>query len=156
MRQVPQSEPRSSKKKEEQDTPQSTELPPSRGKGSRIPTKRRPGAAFGKMGEEIQVGHTPTPSENTKNHTRTGIERAIRGGRHRNITRKKENSGILNTFKESVPEVGTVLGTKDENYKESYQNLQDCVLQYVVENYKKGVDLAPLISRLEDVDLSSN
>ena len=49
-----------------------------------------------------------------------------------------------------------MLGTKDENYKESYQNLLECVLQYVVANCKKVVDLAPLIRKLEDVDLSSN
>ena len=54
-----------------------------------------------------------------------------------------------------MPEVGTVLGTKDENYKESFQNLQECVLQYVVANYKKLVDLTPLIMKLEGVDLSS-
>ena len=47
-----------------------------------------------------------------------------------------------------MPEVGAVLGTKDKNYKESFQNLQECVLNYVVENYKKGVDLAPLIKKL--------
>ena len=60
----------------------------------------------------------------------------------------QKKSGILNTFRGSVPEVGAVLGTKDKNYKESFQNLQECVLNYVVENYKKGVDLAPLINKL--------
>ena len=54
-----------------------------------------------------------------------------------------------------MPEVGAVLGTKDENYKESFQNLQECVLQHVMENYKKWVDLVPLIRKLEDVELSS-
>ena len=53
-----------------------------------------------------------------------------------------------------MPEVGALIETKEENYKESFQNLQENVLQYVVENYKKGVDLAPLIRKLEDVDLS--
>ena len=52
-----------------------------------------------------------------------------------------------------MPEVVIVLGTKDENHKESFQNLQECVLQYVVTNYKKGVYLEPLIRKLEDVDL---
>ena len=47
-----------------------------------------------------------------------------------------------------MPEVVAVLGTKDENYKKIFQNLQECVLQCVVENYKKGVDLAPLITKL--------
>ena len=55
----------------------------------------------------------------------------------------------------SMPEVGAVLGTKGENSKESFQNLQESVLQYVVENYKKGVDLEPLVRKLEDIDLSS-
>ena len=68
---------------------------------------------------------------------------------------EKKLSGIPNTFKGSVSEVGAVLRTKDDNYNETFQNLQECVLQYVVENYKKGVDLAPLIRKLEDVDLSS-
>ena len=45
------------------------------------------------------------------------------------------------------------LGTKDENYKDSFQNLQECVLYYVVENYNKGVYLAPLIRKLKDFDL---
>ena len=43
-----------------------------------------------------------------------------------------------------MPEFGAVLGTKDENFKESYQNLQESVLKHVVENYKKGEELAPL------------
>ena len=54
-----------------------------------------------------------------------------------------------------MPEVGTVLRTKYENYKESFQNLQEYVLQYLVAKYKKGVDLAPLTRKLEDVDISS-
>ena len=51
--------------------------------------------------------------------------------------------------------VGAVIGTKGENYKESFQILQENELQYVVANHKKGVDLSPLIRKLEDVDLSS-
>ena len=47
-----------------------------------------------------------------------------------------------------MPEVGAVIRTKDENHKESFQNLQECVLQYVVENYKKGVDLDTLVRKL--------
>ena len=53
-----------------------------------------------------------------------------------------------------MPENGAVLDTKYENYKESLQNLQECVFPYVVVNYKKGVDLEPLIRKLEDVDIS--
>ena len=79
------------------------------------------------MGEEKQAGHTPTHSDNSNNHTGTGTERDSREGRHRNYTRKKVRNP--NTFKGSVPEVGAVLGTKDQNYKESFQNLQECVLQ---------------------------
>ena len=97
------------------------------------------------MGKETQADHTPTHSENINNNTRNGTYRASSGGRHKNAAKK---SGILNTFRGSVPEVGAVLGTKDKNYKESFQNLQECVLNYVVENYKKGVDLAPLIKKL--------
>ena len=33
--------------------------------------------------------------------------------------------------------------------------MQECLFQYVTTNYKKGVDLVPLIRKLEDVDLSS-
>ena len=54
-----------------------------------------------------------------------------------------------------MAKVGAVLGTKDENYKESFQNLQMIVLQYVVENYIKGVNLAPLINTVKEVDLTS-
>ena len=107
------------------------------------------------MGEKTQTGHTPTISEKSNNHTESGTERSSRGGRHRNTTRKKTKAGIPNTFKGSVPEVGAVLRNKDENYKESFQNLQECVLQHVMENYKKWVDLVPLIRKLEDVELSS-
>ena len=53
-----------------------------------------------------------------------------------------------------MPEVGAVLRTKDENYKEILPNLQECVLQYVLEKYKKWVYLDPLIRKLEDVDQS--
>ena len=48
-----------------------------------------------------------------------------------------------------------MLRKKGDNYKQILQNFQDFVLQYGVKNYKKGVDLAPLIRKLEDVDLSS-
>ena len=153
--QVPRSESQSSKKKEEEDNLQSTELTPIRKKrGSRTPIKRCIEATFKEMDEETQAGQTTTPSENINNQTRTGTQRSSRGDRHRNATRKKK-SGIPNTFKGSVPEVGAVIRTKDENHKESFQNLQECVLQYVVENYKKGVDIAPLIRNLENVEESS-
>ena len=94
------------------------------------------------------MGHKPTPSENINNQTGTGIERANRGGIHRNSTRKKRKSGILNTLKGIMPEVGAVLGTKYENFNEIFQNLQYSAFQYVVKNYKKGVYLAPLIRKL--------
>ena len=54
-----------------------------------------------------------------------------------------------------MPESGAVLITKGENYKENFQNLQDNVLQYVVSNHNKLVDLAPLIRKIEDVDLTN-
>ena len=53
-----------------------------------------------------------------------------------------------------MPEVGADIGTKEEKYKENFNSLQENVLQYVVENYKKGVDLAPLIRKIEDAELS--
>ena len=53
-----------------------------------------------------------------------------------------------------MPEVGEVIGTKDKNYKESFQMLQENVLQYVVADYKKGINLEPLISKLKEMDLS--
>ena len=96
---------------------------------SRNPTKRRPYATFEEMGKEKQAVHTTMRSENTTNQTRNGTERTHRGDRHINATRKKAKSGILNTFKGSMPEFGTVLGTKDENYKESLENLQECAFQ---------------------------
>ena len=99
------------------------------------------------MGKEKQAGHTPTTLEDIKNKTRNGIDRASRGGRHRNTTRKKR-SEIINTFKGSLPEVGAVLGTRDNNFKESFQNLQEGVLQYVLAIYKKGLDIAPLVRKL--------
>ena len=48
-----------------------------------------------------------------------------------------------------------MLGTKYKNYKEIFKNLQECVLQYALVKYKKGLDIAPLIMKLEDVDISS-
>ena len=68
---------------------------------------------------------------------------------------QEKKSGIPNTFKGSVPEFGAVLRTKYKNYKEIFQNFHDCVLQYVVVNYNKGVDRMSLIMKLEEVDLSS-
>ena len=47
-----------------------------------------------------------------------------------------------------MPEVGAVLGTRDNNFKESFQNLQEGVLQYVLAIYKKGLDIAPLVRKL--------
>ena len=63
------------------------------------------------MGKETKEGHTATPSENSNNQTKTGTERSSRGGRHRNATGMKKNSGISNTFNVSVAEVDSVLGT---------------------------------------------
>ena len=54
-----------------------------------------------------------------------------------------------------MPEVGAVLDTKENNFKDIFQNLQEIVLQYVVSNYKKVVDLDTLIIKLEDFYLSS-
>ena len=82
--------------------------------GIRIPIKRCSWATFEKMGKKTQVGHTPTPSENTYNKTITRIERSSSGGRHRNVTRRKINSGVPKIFKGSLPEVGAMLGTKDK------------------------------------------
>ena len=67
------------------------------------------------MGEETQAGHTPTPSENINNQTRAGSDRATRGGKTQKLHKKRKKSGIPNTFKGSVTEVGTVIGTKEEN-----------------------------------------
>ena len=73
----------------------------SRKKGSRILTKRRPEGFFEKMGKEKQVGHTPTPSENTNNQTSTGTERDSRGDRNRKITRKKQSQESWTTSREA-------------------------------------------------------
>ena len=70
------------------------------------------------------------------------------GGQTQKRHKKKAKAGILNTFKGRVPEFGAVLVTKDDHYKESFQKFQECVLQYVVENYKKGVDLDTLVRKL--------
>ena len=109
------------------------------------------------MGEQTQTGHTPTSTYDNQPETRT--ERASReaqSSRHRKTTRKKTKNRIPITFKGNVTKVVSVLGTKDKNYKEIIQNLQENVLQHEVENYYKGVDLAPLTSKLEDVDLTNN
>ena len=74
---------------------------------------------------------------------------------HRNATRKKTKTEIPITFKVNVTEVGSVLRTKEEKYKESFQNLQENVLQHVLENDKKGGDLALLIRKPGDVEISS-
>ena len=47
-----------------------------------------------------------------------------------------------------MTEFGAVLGTKYDNFKERFQNLQESVLQYVVIKYKKGADLHPFIIKL--------
>ena len=78
------------------------------------------------MGEEKQAGHTPTHSDNSNNHTGTGTERDSMEGRHRNYTGKKVRNP--NTFKGSVPEVGAGINSKAENFKESFQNLQESLL----------------------------
>ena len=75
------------------------------------------------------------------------------GGAEIETPQERKKSGIQNNSKGSVPKVGIVLRNKDENYKESFQESQECMFQYVVENYKKGVYLVPLIRKLEDVDL---
>ena len=61
---------------------------------------------------------------------------------------KKTESGIPNTFKGSVLEFGAVPDNKVKNSRESFQNLQESVLHYVVANYKKRVDLTPLNRKL--------
>ena len=49
---------------------------------------------------------------------------ANRWGSNRSAMRRNNRAGILNTFKESVPDVGAVLCTKDDNFKDILQNLQ--------------------------------
>ena len=49
--------------------------------------------------------------------------------RHRNATRKKTKTRISITLKLNLPEVGSVIRTKDNNYKEIYHNLQENVLK---------------------------
>ena len=73
---------------------------------------------------------------------------------NRNTTINNTNTSIPITFKGNVPKFGSVPGTKGENYKEKCYNLQENVLKYTVKNYKKVVELAPLIRKLEYVDLS--
>ena len=88
--------------------------------------------------EQTQTGYTPTSTYD--NQLETGTNRFSREGqyiRHIKDTRIKRNTKIPIKFKGNVPEVGTVLRTKNKNYKESFQNLQDNVLQYVVKHYKK-------------------
>ena len=60
-----------------------------------------------------------------------------------------KKAGIPNTFKVSMPEIGTVIGKKDENFKEIFQKFQESVLHNVMSNYKKGVDLATLIRTID-------
>ena len=54
-----------------------------------------------------------------------------------------------------MTEFGAVLGTKDKKYKENFQNLQENIIQYVVESYKKGVDLALLIRKIKGLNLTN-
>ena len=102
---------------------------------------------------EKQAGHTPTPSENNNNQTRTGTERASRGVRHRNVTRKKKNLESQTPYREASQRLAQCLGPRTRMIREASKTCKS-VLQYVVENYKKGVDIATLISELENVDLS--
>ena len=52
--------------------------------------------------------------------------------------------------------VGAVISTiEQENGKESFNGLQDHILQYVMEKYEKGVDLAPLIRHLREGTLDN-
>ena len=41
------------------------------------------------MGEEAQVCHTPTPSDNSNNQSETSTVRSVGGVSHINATRKK-------------------------------------------------------------------
>ena len=106
--------------------------------------------------EEANMTHThiqrwkPTWNRNQEFQQVSQIKQALK------TTRKKTKTGSPITLKGNMTEFGAVLGTKDKNYKEIFQNLQENVLQHEVENYYKGVDLAPLTSKLEDVDLTNN
>ena len=108
------------------------------------------------MSEQMKMRYTPRSTDD--NQLETEIERAIRevqSIRHRNATINKTKTRISITFKRNLPKVGAVLGTKTKNYKERFHNLQENLLQHVVATHTKGADLAPLITKLEDVDLSS-
>ena len=87
------------------------------------------------MVEQTQTSHTTTSTYDNQNDTVTErISREGQSNRHIKSTRKKTKTGIPITFKGNMPEVGAVIGTKDKNYKESFQILQYNVLQYVVVN----------------------
>ena len=98
------------------------------------------------------MGYMPTSTDD--NQLETGTKRINREGQlnmHKNTTIKKTKTGITITLKENMPKVGAVLKTKDGNRKENFQSLQENVLQCVVKNYKKWVDLATLTRKLEDL-----
>ena len=98
-----------------------------------------------------------TPPSTYDNQPITGTKRASRkfqSIRHRNITKKNIKTVITITFKGNVTESGAVLRIKDKNYKKFFQNMQENMLQYVVVYYNKGVELAPVIRKPEDMYLS--
>ena len=64
-------------------------------------------------------------------------------------------NGLPKDFTGSAPDVGAVISTREDNGKKSFNRLQDHILQYVMEKYEKGVDLAPLIRNLKEVTLDN-
>ena len=148
-------EPRPRKKKEGVSQSLKYRAPTNQEKRKKDPHQEKPRGDTQEMGKRAQAGHTSMPSAYRNNQTKNWTERDSRGGRHKKYASKKTKSGVPNTLKRSMLEFGAVLSSKEENIKEIFQNFQESVLQYVVEKYSKGVDIVPLIRKIEDVDLSS-
>ena len=102
LRQVPQSNPRSNKKKEGARYPPEYRSTTEQRKKQEGPPPRdtqgyhlRGGNTFKKMGKEAQAGHMPTPSDNSNNQNETRKERASREFRHTNTRSSKTKVGYL-------------------------------------------------------------
>jgi len=95
-------------------------------------------------GIPVTAGASPAPAAVSNQGANTRINRF--NGNARTNSLPKDFTG-------SALDVRAAIGTREENGKESFNRLQDHILQYVMEKDEKGVDLVPLIRNLKEVTL---
>ena len=100
------------------------------------------------------AGATPpnTGTETAEKRSTNNLQGA-NSTRNRGHTKSGNTSFSIGNFKGEVSKVGAVIRTKSEHRtKDPIRLFQEKIVSYVMQEYKKGRDIVPLIKKIEDID----